>query len=58
MPLYDYKDKVIAGWLSASAADLKSAKLLYDNKLTVIACIFYSKATRSWLKGFSFPLVS
>lgn len=33
MPIKDIREKVIGDWLSASEADLKSAKVLYENKL-------------------------
>lgn len=40
MPLNDGKEKIIGEWFSASATDLKCAKVLYDNKLFA-SCLYH-----------------
>jgi hypothetical protein len=40
LPLADGKDKIVGEWFSASATDLKCAKVLYDNKLFA-SCLYH-----------------
>jgi len=40
LPLTDGKDKIVGEWFSASATDLKCAKILYDNKLFA-SCLYH-----------------
>lgn len=51
LPQHDVKDEIVRNWLSASALDLESAKVLYDHRLFASSLYHLQQSNEKLAKG-------